>query len=346
MSNDYLEEIVYDHLVKYLQNVPEISSGKNLELVHILPYFPLEPVVDECIKYEAWPLIDGLLSTVLPTTVTSNSFSKAYTQFLMASTLSHNTENKTVLRRLARYKTTSKKNTQAATSTNGGGCFRPNDRETAPCSSVPDYEISWVSGLPVDSLSIEVDVWRKRARDPWQIPDGKTAGQRLQATLIYSDFRMIFITPKTLLHGKGWYAPDLIEGMRTGTLDGIAFKRRGAFSDPDCFIRAKAYVMVGRIQFHKSLNNSASHLELSDLVLDLDHKNLGSVDVAPKTSGPLLRLSHHLHIPSIPTSMKLRSSEISSTTTSWDTGNLYDHLNAGFILCAIRDAPLLPFTAG
>lgn len=345
MANDYLEDIVITHLVKYLNNVPEISTGKNLELVHILPYFPLEPVVDKCIDYRAWPLIDGQLSTSSPTTVTSKSFSKAYAQFLMASTLSHDTKNNTKLRRLAKYKTTSKKNTQAATSTNGGGCFRVNDRETAPCSSVPDYEFSWVSGFPADPLSIEVDVWRKRASDPWQAPVGKSSGQRLRATLIYSDFRMVIITPKTLVNRKGWYAPDLVEGMRTGALDGITFKRRGTFSDPDCFIRAQAYLLVGRVQFHKSLNSADKHLKLSDLMLDLDQKSLNSLDVTPKTSGPLLQLSHHLHIPSSPTSMKSFSSEISSTTTSWDTGNLYDHLNAGFILCAIRNSPLLPFEA-
>ncbi|MDU8928206.1 hypothetical protein RXV86_12485 [Alisedimentitalea sp. MJ-SS2] len=336
---DYLDDLVAQGMVDYLGHVLALDGFPAPELVRILTYFPLSPVENGCINYHAWPLIDGELSTTLPGTITATSFSRAYAGFLSNSFLEPGTGSSSELLRLSQIKNTSQVNTQTATQINGGGCVRSSGSAAAPCGYVPNYDFRWVTEISDQPLHFDVDVWRTNDQSAWQAFDGQTGGERLQATLTYRDFRLVFVTPMGLQDDKGWYSGEITEGMRDGDLNGIQFARFSSFGDVAGFVRAQVYVIVGRIQFTKKMG---SPLGLSDLAAPRPtEKMLMSVEPSPLAVLPGLHLSDHLHVPFAMAVPGDPMENLTGLDTSWDTGDLYASLGAGYVLGAIKEGPLL-----
>ncbi len=342
MANDYLEDIVTSRLVDFLKDVPQLSAATPPELVNVLPYFPVNPSLDGCLRYEVWPLVDGQLSTTEPRSITSTSFSGAYANFLSNSYIQIGTGNADTFARLAKTKSDSKNNILTPDQSNGAGCFRVKDRPSAERSFVPDYDVTWLDGVPTEPLAIDIDVWRDNENEPWQQSAGQTDGERLQANLKYSSFKIARISPKVYQSGQGWYAPDVINGLRTGAFEGVLFNRTDAFGDTSTFQRAMALVLVGRIEFSKQQGSTFELSMLPDAGLEMALEGLTPIKSPSTMPAFQAQISTHLRVPTSRPAIGGVPSvpHLESIDTSWDTGDLYATIGKGIVLGAYRESPL------
>lgn len=339
---DFLDKIVTEHLIKYLRHMPETTGNRTPELAQILPYFPLDPIKNGVIDKAAWPLIDGQLTTTPPCRITSNSFSGAYAHFLSRLVLQKGTGTAQRYLNLAKLQSTSLKNINLATAENGGGNLRNQLAINPQTSFVPNYAVKWSGPVAKNPLSILIDVWRPRHGARWRpvsvrpwgnALSGHPRGQRLRATLTYSDVRIATINPLKLINDTGWYSKDLVAGLKYGSLGGVQFIRRDNPGEVDHFVQTFAFVVAGRLQ------------------CDIDERTsfnsgLLAAQAAPTSKGTdllqaqtnRLQLTDHLHVP-LPADPVPQG--FNSAQSSFDSGDLFTTLNAGLVFGAIKDLPLI-----
>lgn len=345
---DYLEDLVARQVTAHVGKAPVLKALPPPEFTAILNYFPLDAINGWQMTGAAWPIIDGQLSKATPVGLTSTHFSAAYARFLGNVVLVG--DGTPHLVSLAKDQTAARTNTTAAAPGNGGLCLASQGSSGASCNYVPGYATSWHTSPGLPALSINLDVWRARAKAPWQAAKGQNGGQSLRATLIYSDFRIVVLTPAPLQGGTGWYSPALLTGMRDGQTQGVTFNRQTGFGDTSGFIRAQAFAMVGRVQFRKQSNSTLGVAELMEKgptsAPSSNLKNrLRAAPRSPQTHATTamqgrLRLSENLFLPHGRIKSGWRMMNALSLATSWDTGNLYALTKSGFIVCAVPDAPL------
>ncbi len=344
---DYLEDLVAGRVTAHVSDACSRLGLAAPEFASVLSYFPLSPIAGGRMRYAAWPLVDGQVTDTQPLRVTTTGFSTSYARFL-GTTLLQGGSSQTRLD-LAHQQVTARKHVIASDPANGGLCLKPHDRTAAPCGYVPGYSALWHTDPGIAGLSIDIDVWRRNRTAPWQPTKGLGTGQRLSAKLTYSGFRLVILTPAPLANGIGWYSAAMMDGVRKGHLHGVSFLRQGGFGGTAGFQRAKAYILVGRVQFQK---HSASSVSFPDLAEPAPPRPL--LRSGPETrpllrSGPKTRAS--------PTAERLKLAEglvlpfgrvlrpkglrgSHAMDTSWDSGDLYALTKAGFIVSAVRDAPL------
>jgi len=332
--SDYLENLVAKKLTQHVQASAALAAGATPEFTNTVRYFPLAPISGDTMNTDAWPLIDGQLSPEQPVTITSNSFSAAYARFLSATILRGGEAR--AIAGLASDQTKARINTTSSNALNGGLHLNPFSGLPSGDGFVPRYDAHWDDAPDIPTLTIDIDVWRPNDAAPWQKASIQPGGHRLQAKLIYSDFKIVFLTPQQLANTTGWYSDPLVKGMRTGSYDGVTFMRQSNFGDTDNFARASAYVMVGRVQFDRDVG---SEVDITELVAEPEIALLERMTTQATRKGRLV-LSRNIVFPFGTFKTNDNLLEGLSFSSSWDSGDLYGTANAGFIVCAVKDAPL------
>lgn len=333
--NDFLDNLVARRVTAHVGAAPALASGTPPEFTSIENYFPLTPITDGRVMFSAWPLIDGQLSTTQPLKSTSSSFSAGYGQYLSAVNLRGTGP---ALGQLASDQRRALEALRKAAKDNGGLCMTARDHAGTPCNYVPGYGAKWVDQTGLGDLTIKVDVWRLDATAPWSEHRNQHGGQRLRASLIYSDFKIILLTPAPLTARTGWYSDDLTTGLHTGSAKNVHFDRQSNFGTTTGFVRAAAFAMVGRMQFQRANNSTARSQELFTPAEPLRMSRSGG------TPSSVLRLTPNLVFPKMKVATPRSRLRGMNAETNWDSGNLYTTLKQGFIVAAIPDAPLSPRT--
>lgn len=342
---DYLYDIVSHSLISHVSRSQSLKGLGNVKFASILPYFPLDAIQPGRMAYSAWPIVDGQLTPTNPVKLSTTHFSRSYSGFLSATNLSG--PGTSTLVYLAKEQTHARNNVNAPSVENGGLYVDHNGTQGAD-SYVPGYTATWDNSPGLPNLVIKVDAWRPDSSSQWQERSSQKGGQRLKAKLVYSDFRVVVLTPTRLSDDTGWYSDTLLNGMRDGEVQGVTFSRTSGFGDEAAFIRAAAYVMVGRVQFKKTLGSSVQFDDLltGDTIVPMTGppKNFSLVRIfglAAKARKPLqsLSLGENIMLPHGDLDGISGFLGLKSLATSWDTGNIYETLEAGFLVCAIPDAP-------
>ncbi|WP_299298404.1 hypothetical protein [uncultured Tateyamaria sp.] len=332
--SDYLETLVAAKLSQHVQASPALAAGATPEFTNSVRYFPLVPISGDTMNADAWPLIDGQLSSKQPVTVTSNSFSAAYARYLSATILRGGSGQS--IATLANKQTQARINTTHSNDINGGLHLNPFSALPSGDGFVPRYDAHWDTSPSIPTLTVDIDVWRPNDAAPWQKATIQPGGYRLKAKLIYSDFRIVYLTPQQLGDTTGWYSQPLMSGMRDGTYDGVTFMRQSNFGDTADFARATAYVMVGRVQFDRDVG---SEIDITELVAEPEVALLERMTTKATRKGRLV-LSRNIVFPFGTFKPNDNLLEGLSFSSSWDSGDLYQSANAGFLVCAVKDTPL------
>ncbi|MEL6617826.1 MAG: hypothetical protein AAFP16_03050 [Pseudomonadota bacterium] len=336
---DYLDKLVARKLTAHVGTSPALAQDAAPMLTNILPYFPLQPIANDQVRSAAWPLIDNQLSPTNPIVTTTTSFSASFAGFLSNTNLQDGPPAERLA--LATQQTTAKKNITSSDRANGGLCYKPGDTAAAACSFVPGYAATWPTEPGLGPLKIRIDVWRPNAASPWKPASGQPRGERLRASLTYSAFRIVELAPAALNDTTGWYSQPLLDGLRDGIYRGVRFDRQGGFGPTGNFVRAAVFVMVGRVQFSKETNSTTL---LSNL-LEKPKRQLRTRRGGVPVQKLRMQLTPNLILPPgklVPPRSVTRGLNMS---TDWDTGDIYAESDAGFIVCAVPDAPLRSGTA-
>lgn len=339
MVSDYIEEQVLQAMSERVGKL--VPGGHSLALINAVNLLPLGPLECGCLAYQSMAFYNGTLKGTDPLTVSSSLFSRLYLRMLQYTNIddSSGSGDNRQLMEVAERLTQAKDSTSKPSSYNGGVCAAMTADSSAPISFVPAYEATWTPDPDTGPLVIDIDAWRPGPTEKWQQgkPPAGIKGECLQAKLRYSDIRICTVTPKALSGREGWYDAELVEGMKTGRLGSVSFKKLGGFPKNTTAIRrASAFVVVGSVRF---CLYSGSNFDLPK-----SPRAVNRLLSDHRTPTPPIRISCHLSVPS-PTpvmhSARLlkRPSDFNTIQSHWDSGDLYKLTNAGFVIGVAVDAP-------
>jgi len=338
---------VLNEVISLVAALPqEVTLGQVPSLFSTLKYFPLNNKIDGCVDNRFFSVADSCTTSTLPKTFKTSSFARRYSELLSNTTVTPSSSyqgDNGILREAAETLNQCCFAARAASSDNGGICYYAKGDSGLPCQFVPNYHVSWPDNQQqyYPNISIKVDVWRSGSNAPWQkCVDNGQLGERLKGTIIYRQLRIAVVCPQSYdpSSQQGWYDKQTVQAIRDGGTNDLIYSPLivNEFREIE-LRRARLFVVVGQVDINlvnssKSFAKSARPMRMAKASRSTDSSNRVDIQLTP-----------HLRIPRAKQTVAKRQKSASSrseSTTSWNSGDLYQELDAGYILAVIEDDPL------